>query len=384
MNGLDRRQLICGLLGLNGLCAVAQDKVNRGSSSVDLSSLSFKNEGKVLFHEALYWEKKESGLKITCKLCPHECVVADQERGTCGVRENRNGKYHTLVHSQICAANIDPIEKKPLFHYYPGTDAFSIATPGCNMECQYCQNWQISQFGPEQIACQVISPEQLVHAVRRKNTPTIAYTYSEPVVFYEYMTDIAEEARKHGIGNVMISSGYIQQEPLKALIPKLDAVKIDFKGFSEEFYTKICRGKLKPVLDALVTIKSMGVWLELVMLVVPTLNDSPDENRKMFDWINVNLGPDVPLHLTRFHPTYKLKNLPSTPVSTLERLHGIARESGLNYVYVGNVWQHPTENTMCPSCDQPVIRRIGFKVTENNIRNGKCPSCGRDIPGVFK
>jgi len=274
----------------------------------------------------MFWEKAGQDKKVVCKLCPQECVVADQERGTCGVRENRGGKYYTLVHSQICAAHIDPIEKKPMFHYLPGTDAFSIATPGCNMECKYCQNWQISQFRPEQVPCQTVPPEKIVAIARQNRTPTIAYTYSEPVIFYEYMVDIAVEAKRAGIGNVMITSGYISKDPLKKLIPKLSAIKVDFKGYS---------------------------------------------------------GTDVPVHLTRFHPTYKLKNLPSTPVATLERLRKEALNAGLKFVYIGNVWGHPSESTYCPSCNTLLIRRVGFNVVENNIQNRRCSKCGTVIPGVF-
>jgi pyruvate formate lyase activating enzyme len=218
---------------------------------------------------------------------------------------------------------------------------------------------------------------------RRVKAPTIAFTYTEPVIFYEYMRDIAVAAREAGIGSVMITSGFINKEPLKKLIPELAAIKVDFKGFSEDFYQSVCRGKLQPVLDNLVTIRAEGRWLELVVLIVPTLNDTVDENIKMFRWIKDNLGSDVPLHLTRFHPTYKLKNLPPTPVSTLERLHAEARNVGLHYVYVGNVMGHASENTFCHSCHKLLIRRYGFQIVENNLDKGRCPHCRQSIPGVF-
>jgi pyruvate formate lyase activating enzyme len=371
------------MLLTTGGCSLGQDRAPSSGSSVDLEDLQFKSDTAPPMVEALFWEKQEKDKKIKCTLCPHECVVADMERGTCGVRENRGGTYYTLVHSQVCAVHVDPIEKKPLFHYFPGTDAFSIATPGCNLECKYCQNWQISQFRPEQIECIEAPPPLIVANARRTQAPTIAFTYSEPVIFYEYMRDVAIEARRADIGSVMITSAFINKEPLKKLIPELSAIKVDFKGFSEEFYESVCRGKLKPVLDNLVTIRGEGRWLELVVLIVPTLNDSVTENIRMFRWIRENLGNDVPVHLTRFHPTYKLKNLPATPVSTLERLHAEARNVGLHYVYIGNVMGHSAENTFCHSCHKLLIRRYGFQIVENHLDKGRCPYCHQSIPGVF-
>lgn len=377
----SRRELM-GLAAMASCgCLLAQDSAGSGKK-VDLGGLKFKGEETFPTVEARFYEDL-GAKKIRCKLCPQECQVADQERGTCGVRENVGGKYHTLVHSRVCTAHVDPIEKKPLFHYRPGTSAFSIATPGCNMECQYCQNWQISQFRPEQIQCVNLPPAALAAAAKRYGAPTIAYTYSEPVIYYEYMYDAAVEARKAGIGSVMISNGYIQPEPLRKLIPVLSAIKVDFKGFSENFYAKVCRGKLKPVLDALAVIAASKIWLELVMLVIPTLNDDLAENRAMFRWIRQNLGDQVPVHLTRFHPMYKLQNLPSTPVATLERLHKEAQQAGLKFAYIGNVYGHPAENTYCPSCRKLLIERTGFEIEQNRIAKGKCPHCGTAIPGVF-
>ncbi len=363
-------------------CALGQDRAGGGRPAVDLGGLKFKTGAVPPAREARYWEPL-GDRKVRCKLCPQECVVADQERGTCGVRENREGKYYTLAYSQVCSTHIDPIEKKPLFHYLPGTTALSIATPGCNMECQYCQNWQISQFRPEQVPCVDLPPARVAALARQYASPTVAYTYSEPVVFYEYMYDVAVEARKLGIGSVMISNGYIQLEPLRKLIPVLSAIKVDFKGFSEDFYAKVCRGHLKPVLDALAAIAAAGIWLELVMLVIPTLNDNLEETRKMFPWVRQNLGAQVPLHLTRFHPMYKLQNLPPTPVATLEKLSAEARQVGLKFVYVGNVYGHPEESTRCPSCNRMLIQRVGFEIVQNALKDGRCPSCQTRLPGVF-
>ncbi len=334
-------------------------------------------------HEALHYEKVED-LKILCKLCPKECQVADGERGYCGVRENQKGTYHTLVYGRPCTLHIDPIEKKPLFHYRPGTAAFSLATAGCNMECSFCQNWDISQFRPEQIQMFDLLPARTARLAADSQSPTIAYTYSEPVIYYEYMLDTAQAARELGVGSVMISNGFIQEKPLRQLLKQLTGVKVDFKGFTETFYKDSCKGELKPVLKALEIIREEKVWLELVVLIIPTLNDSDAENQGMAKWIQEHLGPDVPVHLTRFSPNFKLKNIPSTPVKTLERLLKIMRGEGLHYVYIGNVPGHPAENTLCPQCGDMVIRRLGFRSSMEGLDNGCCKKCKNPIPGVWK
>ena len=374
-----RWSVACGAAG--ALChvniqrALGQDV----AGGLDLAGPRLKG---VVRHPAMFWEKLEEN-RVKCVLCPRECQVADVERGYCGVRENQAGEYQTLVYGALCSANVDPIEKKPLFHYLPGTTAFSIATAGCNIECKFCQNWQISQFRPEQVESVPIDPERLVAACKGRQSPTIAYTYSEPVIFYEYMHDTAALAREHGIGSVMISNGYIQEKPLRQLCRHLTGVKIDFKAFTEKFYSESCAGELKPVLRVLELLKEIGIWLELVVLIVPTLNDSPEETKGMGEWVIEHLGPDVPMHFTRFHPTYRVTNLPRTPVSTLERCRQIALDTGVRYVYAGNVPMHPGENTYCHNCQHELIRRLGFRVRFNRISNGKCPSCGTNIPGVW-
>ncbi len=334
-------------------------------------------------HPALHWEDAGSK-RIRCLLCPRKCVVADLERGTCGVRENRDGVYYTLVHSNPCSLNNDPIEKKPLFHYRPGTKAFSIATAGCNIECRFCQNWQISQFRPEQVPSRKASPEQVVRAARRVGSSSIAFTYSEPVIFYEYMRDICLAAEGTGIGRVMISNGYILEKPLRELLPHMDAIKIDFKAFSESFYRDTCSAHLRPVLDTLQQIRAAGVWLEMVMLVVPTLNDDRAELKAMARWIVQKLGPDVPIHFTRFHPTYKIKNLPPTPVKTLERARRIALDAGIHFAYAGNVPRHPGENTFCSKCGELLIERDGYHIVKNRIKDGGCPACKTKTAGIWK
>jgi pyruvate formate lyase activating enzyme len=310
--------------------------------------------------------------------------VDDGERGHCVVRENRGGTFYTLVHSRVSAAHIDPIEKKPLFHYLPGTVAFSISTAGCNVNCKFCQNWNISQWRPEQAHSDFAPPRRIVSIARQSNCPTIAYTYGEPVVFAEYLMDTADAGHQAGIRSIVVSNGYIQQEALKQAYGKMDAVKIDLKSFSESYYAKVVSGQLKPVLDTLVTLRAMGKWTEIVYLVVPTLNDSDAELRALAQWIKANLGPDVPLHFTQFHPEYLLKHLPVTPVSTLERAKAIADAEGLHFVYIGNVPGHPAQNTYCPQCRKIVVERAGFTANRLLIgKDGACPYCLHPIPGIW-
>jgi pyruvate formate lyase activating enzyme len=333
--------------------------------------------------EAMFYEPLEE-LRVQCKLCPWECAVADQERGTCGVRENRQGTYYTLVHSQPCAVHVDPIEKKPLFHYLPSSLAFSLATAGCNIECAFCQNWDIAQVRPEQVASYELPPEGVTDVALRYNCKTIAYTYSEPVIFYEYMYDSAAYARQYQLGNVMISNGFINPDPLKELCQHLTAVKIDLKAFTESFYKDVCRGELKPVLTTLEILRDLGMWYEIVVLIVPTLNDSRTELQAMCNWIVTELGTHVPVHFLRFRPMYKLKNLPPTPVSTLEMARTIAIDAGLHFAYVGNVPGHPGEHTYCPNCGEIIVQRVGYKILKVDIdAQGKCQQCQQRIPGIW-
>ena len=332
--------------------------------------------------EARFYQKLQNK-KIKCKLCPRECTVGDRERGYCGVRENHGGTYYTLVHSRVCAAHVDPVEKKPLFHYLPGTLAFSLATAGCNVNCKFCQNWDISQVRPEQVPADYAPPKLVADLAKQHNCPTIAYTYSEPVVFSEYLMDAADAGHEAGIRSVVVSNGYMQEESLKTAYGKMDAVKIDLKAFSESYYKDVVGGELKPVLESLVTLRKMGKWTEIVYLVVPTLNDGDDEFRGLARWVKTNLGVDVPLHFTQFHPEYLLKNLPLTPVPTLERAKAIADAEGLHYVYIGNVPGHPAQNTYCPKCRKLLVERVGFTTGQMLIRKGSCPFCKQSIPGIW-
>jgi pyruvate formate lyase activating enzyme len=333
--------------------------------------------------EARFYEKLPYK-KIKCTLCPRECVIDDRERGYCGARENRGGIYYTLVHSRVVSAHVDPIEKKPLFHFLPGSLAFSLATAGCNVNCKMCQNWEISQVRPEQVPATYLPPSQAVDIARRSGSRSVAYTYSEPVIFYEYMCDTADAARKAGIKNCVITGGFIRPDPLKELCRRVDAIKVDLKAFSEKFYKEIVNGEMKPVLDALVLMRKLGVWSEIVYLVIPTLNDGDNEFRGLAKWVKSELGTDIPVHFTRFHPQYLLKNLPPTPVKTLERAKAIADAEGLSFVYIGNVPGHPGENTYCPKCRRPVVERIGFTVKAKRLRKGRCQYCQHPIAGIWE
>jgi len=382
---LTRGLLCCGALGMgpHALTALmAREKRPAGTAEQDGGAINFKSDPEPYLKEALFYKKLDN-LRIECQLCPRKCRIADLERGYCGVRENRQGTYYTLVYARPCTINADPIEKKPLFHFLPGTTAFSIATAGCNIECLFCQNWQISQFRPEQLKNYDFTPAQIARFAGRENCATIAYTYSEPVVFYEYMIDTAAAGNRKGIKSVMISNGYINKKPLRQLCKELSAVKIDLKAFSESFYRDYCKGELKPVLETLVQLKEIGIWFEIVVLIIPTLNDSPVELKKMCRWIRKNLGPDIPVHFTRYHPTYKMNNLPPTPVSTLETARKTALAEGLHFAYVGNVPGHAGEHTYCPGCGKVLIKRQGFHIAQNRIHQGRCKACRHPIPGVW-
>jgi pyruvate formate lyase activating enzyme len=320
---------------------------------------------------------------IQCQLCPRECVVPEGKRGFCRVRENRNGKYYSLVYGNPCAIHVDPIEKKPFYHIVPSSSSFSIATAGCNLKCKFCQNWEISQATPEETYNQSLPPQKVVALAKKTGSRSIAYTYVEPTIFFEYMMDTARLAKKEGILNVMHSNGFINPTPLRALCRFLDGANIDLKGFTEDYYRNLTLGKLQPVLRTLQILHREGVHIEITNLVVPTQNDAPGEVRKMCEWIRVELGPEIPLHFSRFYPLYKLRNLPPTPVSTLERNRKIALETGLEYVYIGNVPGHEGEKTFCPACKKVLILRQGYTVTEVRLNKGKCRFCGRAIPGIW-
>jgi len=333
--------------------------------------------------EALYYTKLSDNA-VQCRLCPRNCVIPPGKRGFCRIRENQKGRLFTLSYGKTVAVHLDPIEKKPLFHFLPGTTAFSVATAGCNLKCKFCQNWEISQKCPEEVDYRFIEPQDLIERARASTSPTIAYTYTEPVIFFEYMLDCAKLTRQAGLRNIMHSNGYVNEAPLRELAKYLDAANIDLKGFSEEYYARLSDATLAPVLNTLKVLKEEGVHLEITNLVLPGFNDFPEEIQKMCLWIKENLGADTPLHFSRFFPTYKLLALNPTPVEALERARQIALDSGLKYVYIGNVGGNPAENTYCPQCGNIVIRRAGYMVLGINLTDGRCDFCKEEIRGVWE
>jgi pyruvate formate lyase activating enzyme len=330
-----------------------------------------------------YCHIPHTGAYVRCNLCPHCCIVADGGRGKCRVRENRGGRLYSVVYGNPCAVHVDPIEKKPFYHFLPTAAAFSIATAGCSLRCLYCQNWAISQVPPEETDDADLPPEEVVRAAQTAKAPVIAYTYSEPTIFYEYMLATAQLGREAGLRSVVVSAGFVNPEPLRELCRAVDAIKIDLKGYDEEFYRTVCSGELKPVLEAIQTTYQAGVHLEIVNLVVPTLNDRLDQLRALARWVARDLSADVPLHFSRFYPQYKLTNLPPTPVETLDRAREVALEEGVRFVYVGNVPGDPGNNTYCPACGKPIIVREGFSVVEYHLNGNVCAYCGQPIPGVW-
>ncbi len=332
--------------------------------------------------EARYYNKKPDR-EIECVLCPRKCKLGDKERGYCGVRENIDGTYYSLVYGKACSVNIDPIEKKPFFHFLPKTNALSLAAAGCNVNCRFCQNWEISQVRPEQVDHSDFPPALVAETALRYKCPSIAYTYTEPVVFFEYVYDSAVESRRKGIRNAVVTSGHINADPLTDLTKVVDAIKIDLKGFSQDFYTNYVRGELKTVLESIKLVRQSKAWLEIVYLVIPTLNDNQGDLRRMCQWLKAEIGPDVPLHFSRFQPMYLVKNLPPTPVSTLEMARNTALEEGLHYVYIGNVPGHEAENTYCPICRKMIIQRFGYQIGSIEIEGGKCKFCKTPIPGIW-
>lgn len=332
--------------------------------------------------EARYYDKLENNL-VNCRVCPRECVIKPGDRGFCNTRENRDGTLYSLVYGKVAAFNIDPIEKKPFYHFLPGSLAYSIATTGCNFWCKFCQNWQLSQSKPEERRARDMTPDQVAREAARNGAQSIAYTYNEPTVFTEYVYDCAVEGRKRGVRSVVVSNGYINAEPLEKLSEAIAAYKVDFKAFSKTFYREVTGGERDRVLDTIKRLKRLGIWTELVHLTIPTLNDSDNDFAAIGEWIMGEVGPDVPIHFTRYHPTYRLTNLPVTPVSTLERARSIVMNKGVNFVYVGNVPGNAGNSTYCPQCGVTLIDRIGYMVRTVNMKDGTCEKCGTVIPGVW-
>jgi len=331
---------------------------------------------------ALFWRYLGEG-RVLCELCPHLCVIPDGLRGLCRVRENRNGTLHSLVYSKPVAISMGPIEKAPFHHFYPGHKRRTIATAGCNLVCLHCQNWPISQGSVDELRYFPTTPEEMIQGVLDDGLTSVSFTYSEPTIFYEYMYEIARLAKQKGLKTNLVTNGFINPEPLRQLLNYMDAVRVDLKAFTEYFYANISSGRLEPVLETLRIIYDEGVHLEIINLVIPTLNDNPEDIRKMCEWIVNNLSRDVPVHFNRFFPQFKMTDLPATPVETLEMAATIAREAGLRFVYIGNMAGHPYNNTFCPECGEMVIKRSALAVLLNRVVEGECGYCGYALPGEW-
>jgi pyruvate formate lyase activating enzyme len=379
-----------GWLGLCSWRCSRRTFVQAGTGALALLSLPARpahgqamQYGYLKPHPAAFSRQMDRGL-VQCLLCPRNCEVLPGDRGECGVRENREGKYYSLVYGNPCAVHLDPIEKKPFFHILPGSLSFSIATAGCNLHCKFCQNWEISQTRPEKTYNFDLPPEKVVAAARDNRCRSIAYTYVEPIIFFEYMRDVGRLAKSAGILNVCHSAGYINAQPLEELAGLLDGACIDLKAFDGKFYRELVDAELEPVLNTLKTLRRHKVHVEIVNLVIPQLNDAPDKLTRMCAWINDELGPLTPLHFSRFYPLYKMLNHYPTPVSTLERARDLARKAGLQYVYIGNLPGHEAENTFCHHCHKMIIARQGYKIGETHLKSGNCAYCGGAIPGIWE
>jgi len=332
--------------------------------------------------EAMFYEKEGDKL-VRCGLCRFRCLIGDGARGICAVRENRGGILYSLVYGKLCTEHVDPIEKKPLFHVMPGSRSYSIATVGCNFHCRHCQNYTISQVDRnEPIRGTEQTPQEIVRRALDSGCRSIAYTYTEPTIFYEFAYDTARLAREAGLKNIFVTNGYITREALAAIAPFLDAANIDLKGFSEGFYRDVVHARLSEVLDSIVEYRKQGIWLELTTLIIPGLNDSDVELQGIAEFIVANLGIDTPWHVSQFYPTYTLTDRPRTPLATLRRAREIGLAAGLRYVYEGNVPGEGGENTYCPSCPSVLVKRYGYTIETDRISSGACPDCGAAIAGI--
>jgi pyruvate formate lyase activating enzyme len=379
MRRISRRDFIRGLGGL-GICALGGGALLYCAREGLTSPITEQKEASL--KEAMFYRRLRNE-NVQCEICPRRCIIPDGGRSFCRNKENRGGKFYTLVYAKPCTVNITRPENAPLYHFVPGHKRLALATVGCNFRCKYCQNWQISQARIEEREYYELPPEEVVELALREGAKSISFTYTEPIAFYEYVYDISKLARERGLMTSIVSNGFINPEPLRELLKVMDAVKIDLKGFTDEFYHEIPSAELEPVLTSLRIVREEGVYLEIVNLVVPPFNDDPEVIREMCRWIVENLGDDVPLHFTRFFPNYKLTHLPPTPVRTLEMARKIARDVGLKYVYIGNVPGHDGNNTYCPGCGELLVLRLGFAVLENNVVDGRCKFCGERIPGIW-
>ncbi|MBS3809218.1 MAG: AmmeMemoRadiSam system radical SAM enzyme [Desulfobacterales bacterium] len=393
MNNISRRKFLLGCggfcfwagLGVPGLMTGEAKAADLESKSVGRVHIFRDDAPEKLWkwsREAFSYEKI-SGSKTVCNICPNSCVLSPGDRSICRSKVNMDGTLYTLAYGNPCSVHIDPIEKKPLYHFLPRSRAFSLAEAGCNFRCLNCQNWEISQARPSEVRHYDLFPQQAVERALRSGADAIAYTYSEPITFFEYTIDTARIAKQQGLKNLLISNGYINQEPLLALCEVIDAANINLKSFDDKLYRKLNGGRLQPVLDTFRTLNEQNVHFEMTTLVVPGYVDDPEMIRNMCKWITDNLGGGHPLHFLRFIPHYKLDRLPPTPVSTLEQMRQIAMEEGIRYVYIGNVPGHEANHTWCHNCGKLLIKRQGYDLSLPGLEDGRCRFCDTEIPGVW-
>jgi len=340
-------------------------------------------ESTEILKEAVLWEPAEAQ-KVQCRLCSFRCRIGEGKLGHCNVRKNIGGKLYSLNYYKVCATNVDPIEKKPMYHFQPGSRSFSIAAVGCNFRCEFCQNWQISQAALEtgRIDGEAITPEQIAEAAVRSGCKSIAYTYTEPTIFMELCNDCARPAKERGLANVFVSNGYMTREAIDFAADWLDGINVDLKAFTDDYYEKLCSARLEPVLDSIAYIaKETNIWIEITTLLLPGQNDSEEELKKLANWLVAEAGPDVPWHISRFYPQYKYTDSEPTPLESLQRAEEIGKAAGLHYVYLGNVPGMDGETTYCYKCHTKLIGRIGYRITANHIKDSKCPNCGTAIAG---
>ncbi|MGQ9653440.1 MAG: AmmeMemoRadiSam system radical SAM enzyme [Thermodesulfobacteriota bacterium] len=360
-----------GVLGISGLLG-----------SPPGARAQMPGKGLIKARRSPFSSRMEGGA-VRCELCPRRCRLAKGKRGPCRVRENRDGDLFTLVYGNPCVLHLEPVERDPFYHVLPGSRSLCLATAGCNFECKFCQTWEVSQASPEEVYNLDVPPHGVVERAKQMEARSVAYTFVEPAVFYEYMLDIGYLAKKAGLLNLIHSNGFISPGPLRELCKTLDAANIDLKGFTEEYYREVCGGEIAPVLETLRILKDNGVHVEVTNLIVPTRNDDMSLIREMCLWVKGELGPETPIHFSRFYPLYKLRNLPPTPVSTLEAARATALSCGLQHVYIGNVPGHEAQHSFCARCRKRIIQRTGYMVGEIQVRGGKCGHCGEPVPGIW-
>lgn len=378
---MSRREFLkAGLSGVGSWCLAGVTGCTRARDVEEKRSSPGPQKGFVRPTPAAWFTQLEHGV-VMCELCPINCQLAEGERGPCRVRQNQAGAGYTLAYGNPVLVQVDPVERKPFYHVIPGSQSLSISTAGCNLACEFCEVWDMALVSPQEVYAYDLPPHKVVEHGQASGVRAISYAFGEPVVFYEYMADVAALAKEAGFLNLVHTAGYIQPQPLQALISKIDAANVDLKSFDPTFYQQVVGGELQPVLETLKSLRNAGVHLEITNIVIPTLNDDMDLIQAMCTWIVNELGAQVPLHFARFYPLYRLSALPRTPVSTLDRARYVALEAGLEYVYIAKVTGHEGENTFCPNCGEMVIKRIGFVIGEVHMKDGGCSYCNTAIPG---